>query len=283
MPIFLPKKTSSKIMDTNEIRQLVASGDVEKALENLLAHTGGTSHHTLVVQLAERFNTLKNNVLKGVISFENANLERNQIANSLLELLEDQKTKKITSQLNWKKAGALLAVVIGALAGIAELSGYSLRDIFSEKPPATTESFPLTVFVHGKGGPQDMILRQQGKVVIDFPGGERRDAPIRENGEAFFQNLPPTFHGKKVRLNVDFSEPYKSIFPDSLYVLLPNEQIYLPVALLGLDKIAGTVIWNDTPLPGVTVNIGSAISDTTDPFGYYELHIPELIDFLRKC
>lgn len=170
-------------------------------------------------------------------------------------------------KLNFKgieAGGALAFAVIGFLWNPAE--GFVGKNC--------NEPFSVTVFVHGKGGRQDMILRQQGEVLMDL-AGERRSELIRENGQAFFQNLPPSYQGKQVSLNVDFSEPYKSIYPDSLFPLKPGEQIYLPVALQGLDRIFGTVIWKEKPLPGVVVSIGNALSDTTDANGAYELRIPE--------
>jgi hypothetical protein len=82
-----------------------------------------------------------------------------------------------------------------------------------ENVPTTTS---VTVFVHDKASRQDMILRQQGHVVMDVKGGERKRADINENGAAFFQNLQV---GEKVQLEVDFSEPYKSMYPDSAFVI----------------------------------------------------------------
>jgi hypothetical protein len=170
-------------------------------------------------------------------------------------------------KLNFKgieAGGALAFAVIGFLWNPAE--GFVGKNC--------NEPFSVTVFVHGKGGRQDMILRQQGKVIMDL-AGERREQPIQGNGEAIFQNLPPAYDGKQVLLSVDFSEPYKPIHADSLYPLQPNQQIYLAVALQGLDRIHGTVIWKENPLPGVFVSIGSTLADTTDSNGAYEIHIPE--------
>ncbi|MBK9014712.1 MAG: hypothetical protein IPM82_11890 [Saprospiraceae bacterium] len=130
----------------------------------------------------------------------------------------------------------------------------------------------LTVFVHGKGGPQDMVLRKQGYVLMDVRGGERKKSSINDNGEAYFQNLRL---GDTVRLSVDFSERYEATHPDSLYVIHEDGRIYLEVALQGLDRIYGTVIWKENPLPGVFVSIGSTLVDTTDNNGAYEIHIPE--------
>ncbi len=128
----------------------------------------------------------------------------------------------------------------------------------------------VTVFVHGKSGRQDMILRQQGFVLMDV-GNERKRASINENGQAFFQNLQI---GDTVQLNVDFSEPYKATQPNKKYVIEDEGSIYLETALQGLDKVFGTVLDGDNPLPGVLVSIGS-LRDTTDETGYYEIQIPE--------
>ncbi len=168
-------------------------------------------------------------------------------------------------QISWSpgiSAGGGLAVFI--------LVYYASPNIVNDDRCQTTTS--LTVFVHGKSGPHDIILRQQGHVVLDVHGERKRQA-ISENGEAYFPNLRV---GDTVRLNVDFSEPYRALNSDSLYVIRPNGKIYLPVALQGLDRVSGTVIWRDQPVPDVIVSINT-IRDTTDATGYYELYIPEAL------
>ena len=122
----------------------------------------------------------------------------------------------------------------------------------------------VTVFVHGKKGKQDMILRQQGYVIMDL-GAERKRASINENGEAYFQNLQI---GDNVRLDIDFSEPFKSLYPDSLYNINEDGRIYLPVALQGIDRIKGIVLYNDEPVPGAAVKMDdlTAITDSTGNF-----------------
>ena len=129
----------------------------------------------------------------------------------------------------------------------------------------------VTVFVHGSKGRQDMVLRQQGHVLMDLKGGERKTADINENGAAYFQNL---HEGDSVRLEIDFSEPYKAIHADSVYVVTADSRIYLPVSLQGIDKIEGNVLFQDAPLPGVIVKTGS-VTDTTDATGNFVLSVPE--------
>ena len=127
----------------------------------------------------------------------------------------------------------------------------------------------MTVFVHGKRGKQDMILRQKGYVIMDV-GNERKKAPIEENGAAHFENLRP---GDSVRINIDFSEPYLSIHPDSIYIIQPGTSIYLEVALSGIDNVRGKVIYRDSPLAGVTVEIDT-LSTQTGKDGGFSLSIP---------
>ena len=139
------------------------------------------------------------------------------------------------------------------------------------KPGNCNSPISVTVFVHGSKGRQDMVLRQQGHVVMDVKGGERKRADINENGAAYFQNLHA---GDQVNLDVDFSEPFRSIYPDSLYVITSDNRIYLPVALQGIDKVEGIVLYNDSPLPGVIVKIGGLL-DTTNDTGDFSIDIPK--------
>jgi hypothetical protein len=131
-----------------------------------------------------------------------------------------------------------------------------------------------TVFVHGKNGKQDMILRQKGFVILDVRG-ERKRASINENGQAFFQNLHV---GDSIRLDIDFSEPYKPVNSDSVYVIQQNANIYLPVALQGIDKVKGMVLHDNAPLRSVTVKLEGKtgiLLDTTDQTGDFSFTIPE--------
>ena len=61
---------------------------------------------------------------------------------------------------------------------------------------APASNFPLTVYLHGASGPQDLPLRGTGNVMIDT-GGLRRKASIGNDGEAFFPEIPANFRDKK--------------------------------------------------------------------------------------
>ena len=163
-----------------------------------------------------------------------------------------------------KKITRYLLLIAGALiviAGIVYLA-------FWQSPDPKMQS--VSVFVHGKKGRQDMILRKQGYVLMDV-NGERKKADINENGVAYFQNL---HIGDSVSIDVDFSEPYKSINPDSLYIINTGGRIYLPVALQGIEKVIGKVLYNNEPLKDVTVTI-DMLKAGSDESGRFQINIPE--------
>jgi hypothetical protein len=58
--------------------------------------------------------------------------------------------------------------------------------------------FPLTVFVHGEGGLQDLVLRNSGDVLLDL-NGDRRRQPIGAEGQAYFQRSRQPSKVKKFR------------------------------------------------------------------------------------
>jgi hypothetical protein len=63
-------------------------------------------------------------------------------------------------------------------------------------------TFPLTVYVHGKDGPQDLVLRNSGDVLLDL-GLDRRRQPIGSEGQAYFPAIPPNFQGQEVPIGVE--------------------------------------------------------------------------------
>ncbi|MHA3788281.1 hypothetical protein ACX0HA_08745 [Flavobacterium hauense] len=127
-----------------------------------------------------------------------------------------------------------------------------------------------TVFVHGKNGKMDMVLKRMGYVIMEL-NGDRIKKSIGDNGEARFDNLQV---GDQIRLSIDFSEPFVPVNPDSIYTIDGNGKIYLQVALKGIDIVQGTVLHQDAPLEGVIVKTGN-ITTTTNNTGSFQLKIPE--------
>jgi len=196
------------------------------------------------------------------------------------EMVKDENTTSIPSpeipKSKFWQYLAMAGLVVSILAGIAEFTGYSLKDIFASSTPtskALTEPFDITVFVHSEGNPSEPILKQKGNVTMNF-SGDKRSEPIDHDGKASFRNIPIAKANDSVLFNIDFSEPYRPTQPQQKHALQPFTDIYLEVALQGLDKVFGTVLYKDAPLAEVEVSIGK-LQTTTDKRGYYELPIPK--------
>jgi len=136
------------------------------------------------------------------------------------------------------------------------------------------ETFTLTVFVHGKGGLEDKILKDQGLVCV-YLNSLPEKAKIDENGKATFTEISPTFLNSKVRITIEHPQPYQSTHADSLYELKKNGVIYLETELMGMDKIFGEVLDYKTQqfIDSVRVSILN-IQTYTNNNGWFELDIP---------
>jgi len=132
-------------------------------------------------------------------------------------------------------------------------------------------NFPLTVYVHGVVGPQDLILKSSGYVLLDL-GGDRRREPIGEKGQAFFPEIPSNFRGQPV--NVSLDAPGYELANPAQKPVLGGPSLYLEVRRKP-GHIAGRVQdEDDTPLAGVSIRVAGLFTATTDPFGHFDVTIP---------
>jgi hypothetical protein len=115
-----------------------------------------------------------------------------------------------------------------------------------------TFTFALTVYVHGMGGPQDVVLRNSGRVVLEL-GPEPRGEPIGNDGQAYFPAIPINFRGQEVPAWVE-SDAYESVDPHAKH-RLDSARIDLVVQTKVLHyKLGGTVSDpTGNPLVGVRV------------------------------
>lgn len=161
--------------------------------------------------------------------------------------------------------------IIAIPAGIAEMTGYSIIDIFNKRK---VDSFTLTVLVHGKEGKDDLILKDQGKVIMDI-GISRPEASINDKGEATFKELPSGYIGKRALISIKHPQPYFPVDRNREYELKEDKSIYLEVELKGINKVQGRVIdfENEQPLDNVRISY-KGIATQSDGYGWYELNIP---------
>jgi len=186
----------------------------------------------------------------------------------MLKLFKDRVAKNKGGQ-QW--SGEKIALWVSIFATIVGVTGYTLKDFLDTKKPIG-EITAVTVFVHGQKGCVDLILRENGFVIMRVEDtGETKKEAITDKGEAKFSGLRT---GEKVRLQIDFSEPYRAIKPDSTYTVTAEGSICLEARLENLHRIFGRVIADDQPLPGAIVFINSVLRDTTDELGNYEIQIP---------
>jgi hypothetical protein len=136
-----------------------------------------------------------------------------------------------------------------------------------------TFTFPLTVYVHGQGGPQDIVLRNSGRVVLEL-GPEPSAQPIGENGQAYFPAVPANFRGQEVPAWVE-SEAYESVDPRAKH-RLEGTSLYLVVQRKILRYTLGGTVSDSAgnPLPGVRVMLPEYhVEVKTNDQGRFDLQV----------
>ncbi len=148
--------------------------------------------------------------------------------------------------------------------------GVALVVIAAFRLPQRPSNFPLTVYVHGSAGQQDLVLRNQGEVLLDL-GGNRRSAPIGDKGQAFFPEIPANFREQKVNVALDSSDYER---PDNRPLELKGTSLYLEARRKPLH-ITGNVVDAETkaPVVGATVSV-AGISTKTLEQGRFDLPLP---------
>jgi hypothetical protein len=136
-------------------------------------------------------------------------------------------------------------------------------------------TFPLTVYVHGEGGPSDIVLRNSGHVAIQLGPVVQREL-VGENGQAYFPAIPANFRGQEVQVWVE-SDQYE------IADAKKNQRLEGPALNLVVRerirsyKIAG-IISDKTgdPIAGVRVSLPNDNVETeTNTDGYFEFDIRE--------
>ncbi|MCB0852169.1 MAG: hypothetical protein KDD63_08115, partial [Bacteroidetes bacterium] len=174
------------------IQKLISQGDQHIALKELLKATKGLDNpkfHQEAVHLSARWEANQQEKRQGTTSSEDYNITQAQITAAILELTQRlpenlKGHSQSILQSKWVKWSGAAVVFIGVLAGLAKLSGYSLKDLFTNQP---IESFSVSVLVLGKEGRDDKILTN-GKAILDI-GGNRIEEEINSQGEAIFPAL----------------------------------------------------------------------------------------------
>ena len=158
--------------------------------------------------------------------------------------------------------------------GVLELGGpvvlFLLVLILGFWLPKPASNFPLTVYVHGPGGPQDLVLRGSGYIMLDV-GGERKKRPIGNDGEVVFSEIPANFRGQEVTIALDV-DGYELVDARQKAHLTENS-VYVEVRKKP-GRIRGYVHDEDgKPLAAVSIVV-AGLTASTNQDGYFDLVIP---------
>lgn len=271
----------------DKLRDLIARGKTDQVLKILLKETKKLTDKQLSDEIriqSGKFEQYTRDSRIGILNREEQQVTQSQINNALLEIINKMEgnqsvnhsisTNTPTIKDKPAKPWQRVAFILGILASIAGITGYTFRDYFSA---SKVKSFTVTVLVHGKEGTDDRILSNQGKVMLDI-GGDRKEEPINNQGQAIFQELPSGYIGEQVRISIIHPQPYFPVNRDTQYLLKQNQSIYLEIELKGIDKIMGRVLDELTEKPVDSVRVSYRNNAAyTDEFGWFELEIPEAI------
>lgn len=213
--------------EKKHLQQLIANGKADEALEIILAKTDldDDMRREYLLQKSRLFE-LEEKERKRTISGENAGLERNQINESLLNLLDglpsdvNTSTTPITTAnpekkepRNWLKTIATVVTIITALIGAA----IAIHGVW--KP---TIDFVVAVREVTENGSKRIPLQQSGRVVVDFDNVDPLEFGI-QNGVANCE-VEKKLCNSLFTLDLDSHQDYVPTQPDFNYSLLDNNQ-----------------------------------------------------------
>ncbi|MEL6943574.1 MAG: hypothetical protein AAFO82_12965, partial [Bacteroidota bacterium] len=163
------------------IQKYIQEGNTKAAIAVLLKQCQHTELENEAIQLSARYERYEKEVRQHTTDKATLDIELNRIHHAILQLAEKQGTKRRPS---WQWLAAI-PVVIGVLAGLAELSGYSLRDLFDGSEQG--EALTLTIKVRDEQGSRP--LKSEGVLVIDYGNGTQT-RPIDDEGKVDLREIP---------------------------------------------------------------------------------------------
>jgi len=255
-----------------QLRNYLAQGNAKKVISELLILTKGDADlRNDVIAISARHEKYLKEKFANIAHRQELEIENNNINVALLNIIDKIRDNNERAATLFSDYRYYVMTLFGVFILLLVLKLYST--IFYNK-----DTTGVTVFVVGQRGCTDFILREKGKVIMRINRtGETKSEDISDKGEAKFSGLAI---GEKVTIEIDFSEPYRSINKDTIYTITGNGSICLMAQLENLDKIFGRVIYNEIPLKEVTVSINSIVFSQTDSLGDYTLNIP--LEFQKK-
>jgi hypothetical protein len=286
-----------------ELKNLIAKNKLKKAIDQLRELLEHTPLLRQAILQERRFHDLQQKIMMNTISEEEANLQKNQLSLSLIQLLDAIKhqqtnipaiaeeiekasihiensknivTGNITTQSGNVQIGDSTTITESKTSKnlrlflflFVPLLAISLGVLYYQYRLAQ-EPLLLTVAIKNQT-PNPNLPLENAKVQIRYGGTP--DVKDVTNNEAIFRGIPSKF--RKEPINLTFSA--LGFVPIDTQFVLDKEHINLPIQRDDTyARIFGTVKDVDTGelLQGVKVSVQD-ISAITDALGYYEMEIP---------
>lgn len=130
-----------------------------------------------------RLKALEKHKINGTLSHEEDHLQSAKIRQALLQIIQGLPDNWIlvgmkdapvslaaSSKINWKKYAAYVAALVALLAGIAELTEHSVRDIFQKKDTTEipAETHPTAPNASTTGDNSPAVITNDGDVDINY-------------------------------------------------------------------------------------------------------------------
>jgi Effector-associated domain 11 len=205
---------------------LIAEGKTKQVVNKLRElNLADTDLNAEVVQLSARFSQYERQVRMGMEDPSILRMELNKINNALLFVINRlEKNDTVISEtastsIIWT-VGRDIKTWIAVLAGLAGILIFYFKFCNFNNSGNYTN---VAIYVTDKNEELIPLMSKEGYVTMRT-GREIKKESIDDRGTANFQNVKV---GDKVRLNVDFSEPYRSQNPDSIYTIPDDGRIRL--------------------------------------------------------
>ena len=256
------------------LQNLLADGKTKQVIDQLRQVTQHDADlHNEVLQLSARFEELERQNRLGLSDSANISLERNRINNALLSVvnrLDGRSTPSVLRSKKWLKMGAGLIAAIGIIASVVQISGYSLRDMFSKKEETSKPKDTVTIIQQVQQAPSSLTV-----VPIQAPTQRSvatnpsiKQAPPQSETPASLTISVKTDRstastqsyraGESIRLFVQATQP---CYIRALYKLADGQAVLLVEDKQVTDKDVQS--W---------IELGAGF-DVSEPFGAEELHV----------
>lgn len=260
-----------------EIQKLITSGKTEKAISKLLKMDLSESQKQEVRMISAQFSDLQKDIRTRVVSFENETIRKNQITQSLLEIISTENPSSNVQEQNsnptkkfWKQFG----FVIGIIGSIASIIGLVYTFY-----PSESEPLQLTIFVADKD--QNVVLENEGELNIAL-GNRSMNKKIGENGRTNFGEIANQLKGDSITIGFK-ADGWKLASTNKFkFTGKPIHLEIRPDESLGVIK--GVVRSRDGQefIGGAMIRINSDTLIYSDDFGNFKIVLPENMRVKKK-